>query len=70
VDAVANWWKLLVAGAIGLAAVVMITTITGELGDRAWLVAMLAFLASLTAIVGGAVLGVVRLGVHRRDASG
>jgi hypothetical protein len=66
--AAARWWKLLVTGTFVLGAVMVVTSITGELSEPGWLVAMVAILAGLTLLGAGAVLGVVRLSDRRRAA--
>jgi hypothetical protein len=59
VDAVdGRWWKLLLAGVTLLATVVVVTTITGELPDGGWLVAMASLLTSFGLIGAGIVLGI------------
>jgi len=59
--AAARWWKLLVSGAVLLASVIAITTVTGELSEPAWVVAAGALLVSLILLGAGTVLGLVRL---------
>ena len=56
-----NWWKLLAVGAAVLAALVAITTATGELSDGAWFVAMVTGLTGLVLVGAGIVLGVAHL---------
>jgi len=59
--AAAHWWKPAVAGAVVLAALVAITTATGELPDGGWFVAMATGLAGLLLVGTGLVLGLVHL---------
>jgi hypothetical protein len=59
--AAARWWKLLLSGAVVLATVIAITTVTGELSEPAWLVAAAALLVSVVLLGAGTVLGLVRL---------
>ena len=56
-----NWWKLLAAGATVLAALVAITTATGELPEGVWFVAMVTGLTGLVLVGAGIVLGVAHL---------
>jgi hypothetical protein len=56
-----NWWKLLAAGVGSMAALIVITTATGELAEGWWFVAMLVGLASLLLVAAGVVLAVVHL---------
>lgn len=60
-----HWWKFLVGGAASLVILVIVTTITGELPDGGWAVAMTVLLASLASLVTGVVLGLARLGRGR-----
>jgi hypothetical protein len=57
----AHWWKPAAAGAGLLAALVAITTATGELPEGGWFVAMVAGLAGLLLVGAGIVLGIVHL---------
>jgi hypothetical protein len=53
-----RWWKFL-AGRVGLlVALVVVTTITGELPDGGWFVAMTAMFTSFVLIATGVVLGI------------
>jgi hypothetical protein len=66
----AQWWKVSAAGAGLLAALVAVTTATGELPDGAWYVAMLTGLTALVLIGAGLALGVIHLaGRHARRAA-
>ncbi|HEY6531926.1 MAG TPA: hypothetical protein VIY72_06460 [Acidimicrobiales bacterium] len=65
----AHWWKFLVGGVVALVGLVVVTTITGELPEGGWFLAMLVLLASLASIVTGLLLGLVRLGTGRLAAS-
>ena len=53
-----RWWKLLLAGAGLLTALVVVTTITGELPEGGWYVAMATMLTSFGLIGAGVVLGI------------
>jgi hypothetical protein len=53
-----RWWKLLFAGVGLLGTLVVVTTMTGELPDGAWFVAMAALFTSFVLIGAGVVLGV------------
>jgi len=53
-----RWWKLLGGGAILLVAEIIVTTITGELPDGAWYVAMVVGLTSIVLMAAGLVLGI------------
>jgi uncharacterized membrane protein YdcZ (DUF606 family) len=57
----ARWWKLLLAGGGMLGALVVVTTITGELPSGGWYVAMVVLLASLGLIAAGVLLGLATL---------
>jgi uncharacterized membrane protein YedE/YeeE len=59
--AAAQWWKPAVAGVVVLAALVAITTATGELPEGGWFVAMATGLAGLLLVGTGLVLGLVHL---------
>jgi hypothetical protein len=54
----ARWWKLLLTGVGLLLALVVVTTIIGELPDRGWYIAMAAMFASFALIGTGVVLGI------------
>jgi hypothetical protein len=56
----ARWWKFLLAGVGLLAALVVVTTSTGELPDGGWFVAMIAMFTSFALIGAGTVLGIAR----------
>jgi hypothetical protein len=60
-SATAHWWKVLVSGAGLMAALIIITTATGELPDGGWMVAMLTGLTAILLMSTGAVLGVAHL---------
>jgi hypothetical protein len=57
----AHWWKVLASGAGLLAALIAITTATGELPDGGWLIAMITGLTSLVLLATGVVLGIAHL---------
>jgi hypothetical protein len=57
----AHWWRLLAGGAGLMAALIGITTITGELPDGAWLVAMITGLTAIVLMSAGVVLGIAHL---------
>jgi hypothetical protein len=66
-----HWWRFLVGGAAALALLVIVTTITGELPDAGWAVAMTVLFAALASMVTGVVLGLARLSVGLgRSAAG
>jgi hypothetical protein len=54
----ARWWKLLGGGAALLVAEIIVTTITGELPDGGWYVAMVVGLTSIVLMASGLVLGI------------
>ena len=62
-----QWWKLVLVGASTLAGLIVITTITGELPDGWWVVAMGVLLFSILTIATGVVLGGAQL-VRSRTA--
>lgn len=64
----AHWWKFLVGGVVALVGLVVVTTITGELPEGGWFLAMLVLLASMASVLTGLLLGVVRLGTTRATA--
>jgi len=53
-----RWWRLLLAGVTLLAALVVVTTITGELPDGGWFIAMITMFTSFALIGAGVVLGI------------
>lgn len=53
-----RWWKLLLAGFGLLGALIVVTTITGELPHGGWYIAMATMLTSFALIGTGAVLGI------------
>jgi hypothetical protein len=53
-----RWWKFLASGVALLFALIVITTITGELPSGGWFVAMTAMLTSFVLIATGIVLGI------------
>jgi len=61
-----QWWKYVVVGGGMLATLIIVTTITGELPEGGWAVAMLVLLTSLITLAFGIVLGIVHLGTYRR----
>jgi hypothetical protein len=54
-----RWWKLLVGGVTLMGSLIVVTTLTGELPDGGWFIAMVAMLTSLGLIGAGLVLGIV-----------
>jgi hypothetical protein len=60
-SAAAHWWKPAAAGGVLLAALVAITTATGELPEAGWFVAMVAGLTAVLLLGVGLVLGIVHL---------
>jgi hypothetical protein len=54
----ARWWKLLGGGALLLATEIVVTTMTGELHNGLWYVAMVVGLTSFVLMATGAVLGI------------
>lgn len=60
-----SWWKLLAAGGGLMATLIAVTTVTGELPQGAWYVAMMTGLLALMLLGTGAVLGVARLAGRR-----
>lgn len=65
----AHWWQFLVGGVAALVALIVVTTITGELPEGGWFIAMLVLLASLVSVLTGVLLGIVRLGTSRLASS-
>jgi hypothetical protein len=57
----AHWWKLLASGGALLAALIAITTATGELPDGGWLIAMVTGLTAIVLLAAGIVLGIAHL---------
>jgi hypothetical protein len=57
----AHWWKVLAAGGGLMAALVAITTATGELPDGGWLIAMITGLTAIVLMSIGVMLGIARL---------
>lgn len=53
-----RWWKLLLGGVGLLAALIVVTTITGELPNGGWYVAMATMFTSFGLIGAGVVLGI------------
>ncbi|MDQ3639873.1 MAG: hypothetical protein M3450_00015 [Actinomycetota bacterium] len=67
--ATAHWWKFLTGGAGVLAAVIVITTATGEVGNSMWWPMMISVVCALMLLVTGLVLGVAhRSGNRPRNA--
>lgn len=64
--ATAHWWKFLAGGAGLLAALIAMTTATGELPDGGWLVAMVTGLTAIVLIGAGIVLGIAHLAARTR----
>lgn len=56
-----RWWRLLLSGSGLLATLVVVTTITGELHNGLWYVAMLTMFTSFGLIGTGVVLGIAGL---------
>lgn len=65
--AAARWWIVLATGVALLALVIVSTTITGELGEVAWLLAAIAFLTSFVLIAAGSVLAFLQIGRSSSD---
>jgi len=65
--AAAHWWQLLGAGAVLLAAVIVSTTLAGELSEVAWLIAAITLLTSFAFIGAGSVMAFLRLGRNSSD---
>ena len=61
----ANWWKFLVVGAAVLGAIIVGTSITGEVDDSVWLPMFVSTLVSLALVVTGLVLGIVHFKAGR-----
>jgi hypothetical protein len=62
----AHWWKYLLGGAVGLSAVIVAATASGEAGSEgSWAGFMVALLTSVGLIATGLVLGINRA-VHSR----
>lgn len=53
-----RWWKFLVAGATLLSALAVVTTMTGELPDGGWFIAMITMFTAFALIAAGVVLGI------------
>ncbi|HET6694467.1 MAG TPA: hypothetical protein VFG97_09180 [Pedococcus sp.] len=68
-SASAHWWKVLAAGFGLLAALILITTATGELPHGGWYIAMLTGLTALVLVAAGIVLGIVHLASRTRRAA-
>lgn len=64
--ATAQWWKLLAGGAGMLAAVNIVTTITGDVSEWLWWPLMLTILLAITSLVSGLILGLAHLSGRRR----
>ena len=64
--ATAQWWKYVLTGGVSLTTLIIVTTITGELPDGGWAIAMIVLLASLITLGLGLVLGILHLGSYRR----
>jgi hypothetical protein len=69
--AAAHWWKFLASGAGLLAALIAVTTATGELPDGGWLIAMVTGLTAIVLLGAGFVLGIAHLAsrTQRRAAA-
>lgn len=61
----AHWWKFLTGGAGVLAAVIVVTTATGEVPEAMWLPMMITGLWALMLLAAGLVLGVAHLTGNR-----
>ncbi|MEY2403680.1 MAG: hypothetical protein QOD38_1231 [Acidimicrobiaceae bacterium] len=57
----AQWWKVLVSGVGLMAALIVVTTATGELPDNGWFVAMITGLTAIVLMSTGVVLGITHL---------
>jgi hypothetical protein len=66
--ATAHWWKLLAGGAGLLAALIAVTTATGELPEGGWLIAMVTGLTALVLVGAGIALGIAHLAGRRAAA--
>ena len=64
----ASWWKFLVAGIVGLAAVVILANVNGELPSGWWAVFMGGLLTSIALMGTGLVLGISHAVNGRRTA--
>lgn len=56
-----RWWQFLLAGAAVLGGMAVVTTITGELPENGWFVAMAVLFTGLGLCAAGVVLGLSRL---------
>lgn len=56
-----GWWKFVAGGAAILAALIVVTNVTGELPEGFWLPTMMAGLTALVLMAIGTILGVSRL---------
>jgi hypothetical protein len=61
----AHWWKFLAGGAGVLAAVIVTTTVTGEITNGLWWPTMITIALAVTALGAGLVLGIAQLTGHR-----
>ena len=66
--ATAHWWKLVATGTGVLAALVALTTATGELPEGGWFIAMVTGLTALVLLGAGIVLGIAHLASRRAAA--
>ncbi len=67
--ATAHWWKFLTGGAGVLVAVVVLTTVTGEVDESMWWPMVITVVGALLLLATGLVLGVARLtGNHSHNA--
>lgn len=67
--ATAHWWKFLTGGAGVLVAVVLVTTVTGEVDDSMWWPMVITVVGALLLLATGLVLGLARLtGDHAHNA--
>ena len=57
----AHWWKVLASGGALLVTLIAVTTVTGELPDGGWMVAMITGLTSFLLMATGVVLGIAHL---------
>ncbi len=62
----AHWWKFLSGGAGILAAVIVITTATGEVGNSMWWPMMITVFCALMLVAAGLVLGLAHRTGHRQ----
>lgn len=61
----AHWWKLLTAGALTLAGVIVATSVTGEVSSGLWIPMMIVIALAIFALAAGSLLGAIRLNARR-----